>query len=158
MYAEGPIFQGFPSTARTVEQAEMEKECRRRGAGSAGAENSAVEAKVSACRRVDEAILSKGASDHASTSPTSAQRAEPAPELSIPEFLDRRNVEEALSRLNRGWVEFRPLLQNAPMAARRRFVRDVLLCDGLVQKAADDPFIGKSFHRRSVTDERSSAT
>jgi hypothetical protein len=78
----------------------------------------------------------------------------PNEEISIPEFLDRRNAEKEFARLNQRWSEFRLLLENAPLAARRRFVQNVLMHDPLVKKDA-----APAFHpKRATTSENGSAT
>jgi hypothetical protein len=62
----------------------------------------------------------------------------------IPEALDRRDVENEFLRLNQRWSEFRRFLQNAPVAVRRRFVRDVVVRDSLLQPDAVEALLPKS--------------
>jgi hypothetical protein len=58
--------------------------------------------------------------------------------LSFPESLDRRDVEEELDRLKQKWSDFRPFLLNAPAAARRRFIQEVLMPDWLIKQNSQD--------------------
>jgi hypothetical protein len=70
----------------------------------------------------------------------SVQQLQPEQDLPIPEALDRRDVDKEFGRLKLSWRDFRRALQNAPLAVRRRFIRDVLLSDGLIRQDAADRF------------------
>jgi len=71
------------------------------------------------------------------------QQLQPEQDLPIPEALDRRDVDKEFGRLKQSWGDFRRALQNAPLAVRRRFIRDVLLSDGLIRQDAADTFDSK---------------
>jgi hypothetical protein len=123
---------------QSTKQAELEKECRGRRAGGAGAETGASRATLSAGRCTQEVLLSEGAIEHVLISPTSTQDYSSKQDLLIPELLDRRDVEKEFVRLNDRWIEFRRCLENAPAAARKRFFQEVLEREMPLLKAATD--------------------
>jgi hypothetical protein len=128
--------QSKASRARTrvqaTESAKTEKECRVRGTGRAGAETREM---LSDSGRNHEALLGETVRDHALTSSVQWRLSEE--NLLIPEQLDRRDVEKEFVRLGERWIEFRRCLENAPGAARRRFISEVMESEMPILKAAN---------------------
>jgi ParB-like chromosome segregation protein Spo0J len=85
-------------------------------------------------RHTEQALQGEGSGSPTSTSAASFQLLPPEQDLSLPEELDQRNVAEHLERLKLKWSDFRPFLLNAPIAARRQFIQEVLMPDWLIQK------------------------
>jgi len=102
-------------------------------------------------RRTHEALQDEGSGSPSSASAASFQLHPPEQDWSLPENLDRRDVEEELDRLMQKWSDFRPFLLNAPIAARRRFIQEVLMPDWLIKQNSQDAQSSNAENQGGVT-------